>query len=68
MIDSDKYYDTVIEVRNAETGALIASTRLGSDYASMAEPGVLVHVSRTSAGWQRAELMRVVLDESASRP
>lgn len=67
VTDGDKYFDTIIEVRNLTAGTLIAMSRLDNHYSSLAEPGVLVHVIRTSAGWQRAELMRVVFDET-SRP
>ena len=64
--DFDRYFDTVLEVRDLRTGALLAMTRLDNHY-TMAEPGVLVHVIHTNAGWQRAELMRVVYNET-SRP
>lgn len=65
--DYDKYFDTTIEVRDLNSGALIASTRLDYRY-SMVEPGVLVHLTSTAAGWRQAELMRVVFTEPASRP
>ena len=66
--DGDKYYDTIVDVRDPYTGKLLATTRFDNHYASMAEPGVLVHEIRTSAGWLRAELFQVVFDEPTSRP
>jgi hypothetical protein len=64
-IESDKYYDTVVEVRSAETGALIATARFDVSCRSIAGPGELVHEALTNAGWVRAELLRVVFDENA---
>lgn len=63
---TDRHFDTVLEVRDLNTGRLIATTRLDGTY-NMAEPGVLVHTTRTSAGWQRAELSRIMFTEPSSR-
>lgn len=63
-IDSDRYYDTIVEVRDPKTGTLIASARFDVACSSIAEPGVLVHEVLTHAGWVRAELLRIVFDES----
>ena len=67
IVDFDRYYDTTLDVRDLATGALIASSRFDLVY-DMVEPGVLVHRTRTAAGWHHAELMRVVFTEPASRP
>ena len=66
--DFDKYLDTIIEVLDIPTGRVIASTTFDRYYAVTGEAGVLAHVTRTSAGWQRAELVRVVVDAPTSRP
>lgn len=66
-IEKDKLYDTVIEVRDPGNGNLIASGRFDIGAMGLAGPGVLVHEIVTSAGWVRAELFRVVLDETALR-
>lgn len=66
-IDSDKYFDTIVEVRDPVTGRLIATARFDIACESIAEPGVLVHEVDTHAGWRRAELLRVVFDENALR-
>lgn len=63
-MDHDKLMDTIIEVRDPHTGALIAAVRLDMAYGATEEPGVLVHQIVTKAGWVRAELFRVVLDEA----
>jgi hypothetical protein len=64
-IDSDKYYDTIVEVRDPRTGAVIATARFDVSCRSVAGPGELVHEVVTKAGWVRAELLRVVFDENA---
>jgi hypothetical protein len=64
-IESDKYYDTVVEVRDPKTGAVIATARFDISCRSIAGPGELVHEALTKAGWVRAELLRVVFDENA---
>ncbi len=65
--DVDTYHDTIIEVRDLETGRVIAAARFDPLY-QFVEPGVLAHVIRTSAGWYQVELVRIVFTESASRP
>jgi hypothetical protein len=68
VIDEDKYYDSILEVRDPNTGLLIASVRFDQHCSSIAEAGVLVHPLVTSAGWQRAELLRVVFRGVAIGP
>ena len=60
--DADKVYDTVIEVLDPATGALLAATRFDVSYPFAVEPGVVMRVRTTADGWNQAELMRVVLD------
>jgi hypothetical protein len=60
VIDDDKYYDSVVEVRDPKSGRVLASARFDLYCGSGAEPGMLVHEVVTSAGWQRAELLQVV--------
>jgi hypothetical protein len=60
ILDPDKVYDTVIELRDATTGALISEARFDVSYPFMVEPGVVMRVLNTPEGWKRAELMRVV--------
>ncbi len=60
--DVDRVYDTVIEVRDATTGAVLGAARFDVSYPFIAEPGVLMRVQGTAAGWHRAELVRVLLD------
>jgi hypothetical protein len=66
-IEPDRYYDTIVEVRDPKSGDLIASARFDIACQSVAEPGVLVHEVETRGGWRRAELLRVVLNENAIR-
>jgi hypothetical protein len=61
IIDPDKVYDTVIELRDAATGALISQARFDVSYPFMVEPGVVMRVLDTPEGWKRAELMRVAV-------
>ena len=62
--DADKVYDTVIEVLDPATGALLAQTRFDVSYPFAVEPGVIMRVLVTRNGWNRAELMRVIFDLS----
>ena len=64
-IERDRYYDTVIEVRDPVHDSVLATARFDIACGSMAGPGILVHELVTGAGWVRAELMRVILDEKA---
>lgn len=64
-IEPDRYFDTIVEMRDPTTGALLASARFDIACNSIAGPGELVHEVTTSAGWVRAELLRVVLDHGA---
>ena len=66
-IEPDRYLDTIVEVRDPQTGQLIATARFDLACHSIAEPGVLVHEVTTRAGWVRAKLLRVVVDEDALR-
>ena len=61
ILDPDKVYDTVIELRDTTTGSLIAQARFDVSYPFMVEPGVVMRVLDTPEGWKRAELMRVVV-------
>ena len=65
ILDPDKVYDTVIELRDAATGSLIAQARFDVSYPFMVKPGVVMRVLDTPEGWKRAELMRVVVVPSA---
>lgn len=60
--DPDKVYDTILEVLDPASGALLAQTRFDVSYPFAVEPGVVMRVRTTPNGWNRAELMRVVLD------
>lgn len=60
ILDPDKVYDTVLELRDATTGSLISQARFDVSYPFMVEPGVVMRVLDTPEGWKRAELMRVV--------
>lgn len=61
IADPDKVYDTILEAIDLRTGNQVTVSRLKSAYPSEVEPGVIMHVRQTPAGWKRAELMRVVL-------
>ncbi|MEO5799294.1 MAG: hypothetical protein ABIZ70_13460 [Gemmatimonadales bacterium] len=60
--DADKVYDTVLDVLDPASGALLATTRFDVSYPFAVEPGVVMRVRRTGNGWNQAELMRVVFD------
>lgn len=60
--NADKVYDTVLEVLDPVTGALLAQARFDVSYPFAVEPGVVMRVRTTPNGWNRAELMRIVLD------
>lgn len=62
ITDGDKVYDTVVEVRDGESGEVIAESRFDGAYPFSAEPGVLMRVRTTPAGWHRAELARILVD------
>ncbi len=62
--DPDRAYDTMVDVINPSTGAVIAEARFDPAYPFMAEPGVLMRVLTTDDGWHRAELARVMVDTS----
>ncbi|MES2125441.1 MAG: hypothetical protein V4503_12215 [Gemmatimonadota bacterium] len=62
--DADKVYDTVVEVLDPVTGALLAQTRFDVSYPFAVEPGVVMRVLATPNGWNRVELMRVVFDST----
>lgn len=64
IADADLAYDTVIEVHDPTSGAVLAEARFDAAYPFIAEPGVLMRVVTTAAGWHRAELVRVMIDES----
>jgi len=67
LSDDDKNYDSVVEVRDGKSGAVIATTRFDKCFLSSAGAGIMVHVVRTSAGWQQAELFRIAWDAATSR-
>jgi hypothetical protein len=62
--DVDRVYDTVVEVRDGTSGAVLAHARFDVSYPFIAEPGVLMRVQDTAEGWHRAELVRVMVDAS----
>jgi hypothetical protein len=62
ITDADRAYDTVVEVRDGTTGALLAEARFDGAYPFIAEAGVLMRVRTTAAGWHLAELARVLVD------
>lgn len=68
ITDADRAYDTIVEAHDPATGAVITEARFDPAYPFMAEPGVLMRVVRGGGGWQRAELARVLIDESRLGP
>ncbi len=62
VIDADRAYDTVIEVLDPASGHSLASARFDPAYPFMAEPGVLMRVRTTDAGWHQADLARVMVN------
>jgi hypothetical protein len=62
ITDADRAYDTMVEVRDGATGALLAEARFDGAYPFIAEAGVLMRVRTTPAGWHVAELARVLVD------
>jgi hypothetical protein len=71
ITNADRAYDTVVEVHDPSTGAVLAEARFDEAYPFIAEPGVLMRVSTTESGWHRAELARVLVDTNrlpAGRP
>jgi hypothetical protein len=62
ITDPDKAYDTMVEVRDGTTGALLGEARFDGAYPFIAEAGVLMRVRTTEAGWHMAELARVLVD------
>lgn len=62
IVDADRTWDTVVEVHDPTTGAVITEARFDPTYPFMAEPGVLMRVTTTDQGWHRAELARVMID------
>lgn len=65
IVNADKVYDTVVEVLDPATSALLAETRFDVSYPFAVEPEVIMRVLTSTAGWNRADLMRVVLDTAA---
>lgn len=62
ITDPDKAYDTIVEVRDGTTGAVLGEARFDGAYPFIAEAGVLMRVRTTAAGWHIAELARVLVD------
>ncbi len=62
ITDPDRAYDTIVEVFDPATGAVLAEARFDPAYPFMAEPGVLMRVINTPGGWYRVELARVLVD------
>ncbi len=62
VADPDKVYDTVVDVFDPSNGATLAEARFDGAYPFTAEPGVLMRVVTTTAGWHRAELARLLVD------
>lgn len=62
IADPDRAYDTILEVRDPVTGAVLASTRFGDYFPAYTEPGVLMRILETAQGWKQAALMQVVVD------
>jgi len=60
-------YDTVLEAIDRATGHLMAKARTDPSYGSLVEPGVLMKVVSTAAGWKRVVLMKVVLDAATRK-
>lgn len=67
ITDADRAYDTIVEVRDGATGALLGEARFDGAYPFIAEAGVLMKVITTPAGWHRAELARVLVDTARLR-
>lgn len=62
IVNADRFYDTVVEVHDGKTGEVLSEGRFDGAYPFIAEPGVLMRVRTTAAGWHRAELARVLVD------
>lgn len=67
ITEPDKVYDTVLEAIDRATGHLMATARTDPSYGSLVEPGVLMKVVSTAAGWKRVVLMKVVLDAATRK-
>lgn len=67
ITEADKVYDTVLEAIDRQTGQLTVTTRMDPSYVSVVEPGVLMKVISTAAGWKRVVLMNVVLDAAGAK-
>jgi hypothetical protein len=63
IIDPDRAFDTMLEAIDPTTDSILAQTRLDASYVSAVEPGVLLRVIDTKAGWKRAVLMQVRFDD-----
>jgi len=61
ILRPDHVYDTVIEIRDPSTGALLESARFDASYPFVVEPGVLMRPRVIEGGWFRAELVDVSL-------
>jgi hypothetical protein len=61
ILRPDQVYDTVIEVRDPTTGAVISSARFDISYPFTAGPGVIMRPVVIEGGWFRAELASVRL-------
>ena len=64
--DFDKYYDTVIEVRELTTGRLLASAVFDKAFRSGAGPGFVASEVHAS-GWLKVEIHRIMLDQVSPR-
>ncbi|HET9066246.1 MAG TPA: hypothetical protein VFN22_10550 [Gemmatimonadales bacterium] len=66
IVKPDQVYDTVVEVRDPDTGALVESARFDVSYPFVVEPGILMRPRVIEGGWFRAELVEVSLVAKAS--
>jgi hypothetical protein len=62
VIDTDKAYDTLIEVIDAETGVVLGSRRLDESYRMVPFAGSMATVIESETGGMRVKVMSVKVD------
>ncbi len=67
IADPDRLYDTMLEVIDPATGAVLAATRLDPSFTMVLEPGVIGRMVARGQGVQQVELMRASLDTVGRR-
>lgn len=66
ILRPDDAFDTVVEVHDPATGAVISTARLDASYPFVAGPGILMRPRVIEGGWFRAELAGVSLVADAT--